>query len=777
MADVTINYRSSSIATMSSSGSVLLDTAGTYCDSDIEVVYVSPGGGGANLQSGAGYSNGTYYPDTGYDGFSEFEVDVPNHYTQADEGKVVSNGALVSQSSLSVTSNGTYDTTLKNSVVVNVLNNVGTATKTLTAAAGYITFDNLAAEPTTFVVISAANLATASAAKAAVCLYDGTNTHGLNVTNTSNQNCMYSSGGYSFSYSNGSLTVISSGADFQANEYKLVYSYNTSSSNIHVDGVQVGSGATSVSFTGLTAEPEYFTVMFTGSFGTSSGYTRTMAVVYDGSSTYGLEMGSGAVASTNWSYTYTSGTLTVSSSSSSAGGYFHQPGYYELCAVYGGGGSTLGTKTITANGTYNASSDGYDGYSQVTANVPNTYSAGDEGKVVSSGALVSQTSQSITQNGTYDTTLKNEVVVNVSGGGSAGWQRPSGWPDYDSLNLASSQVESIYFTYDNTNNDTWIGLYAEGAYTVQRVSISGGNVTVLSSTDVNSGVSFNETIPSGAGDYVSYRIIPQGSGHLTKVFHYNSQPGNNQGKRFNLQTCVEKYGYLPNVTDIATEWAYRGFFTWSDVSITLLGLPANTKLTFAGTYERTNALRNFKTDSTITSDSFSSVGADFDWTKAKMSSNQTTLLKKIMNSTFDKCDLSGTTLGNIASCESFAENCTRAEAIKLPSANYANVTSTTSMFRNCNSLKVIDLPATLACAIGNNFANSCYALQAVVLRADAVVPLGGTGYIINELYQKGGARIFVPSAQLASYKTASNWSTLFATYPDMFGAIEGSAYE
>ena len=403
---------------MNDSGSILLDTSEHYCDSDIEVVYVDPGGSGANLQAGAGYSNGTYYPDTGYDGFSEFEVDVPNHYTQVDEGKVVSNGALVSQGSQTITDNGTYDTTLKNSVTVSVSTSatVDKKTKTLSASAGYITFDNLKGEPTTFVVISGANLATASAAKAAVCLYDGTNTQGLNVTNTSNQNCMYSSGGYSFSYSNGSLTVISSGADFQANEYKLVYSYGNTSSDIHVDGVQVGSGATSVSFTGLTAEPEYFTVMFTGSFGTSSGYTRTMAVVFDGASVYGMEMGSGAVASSNWTKSYSNGTLTITSTSSSAGGYFHQPGYYELCAVYGsGGGASLGTKSITANGTYNASSDGYDGYSQVTANVPNTYSAGDEGKVVSSGALVSQTAHAdvtpTTSDQTINTTTNNSIKV------------------------------------------------------------------------------------------------------------------------------------------------------------------------------------------------------------------------------------------------------------------------------------------------------------------------------------------------------------------------------
>lgn len=36
----------------------------------------------------------------------------------------------------------------------------------------------------------------------------------------------------------------------------------------------------------------------------------------------------------------------------------------------GGGGSILTTKSITANGTYNASSDNADGYSSVTVNVP-----------------------------------------------------------------------------------------------------------------------------------------------------------------------------------------------------------------------------------------------------------------------------------------------------------------------------------------------------------------------------------------------------------------------
>lgn len=74
-----------------------------------------------------------------------------------------------------------------------------------------------------------------------------------------------------------------------------------------------------------------------------------------------------------------------------------------------------GTKNINSNGTHNVV-----GYASAEVNVPNSYAASDEGKVVSNGALVSQSSQTVTENGTYDTTLKDEVVVNVSGGGGGG---------------------------------------------------------------------------------------------------------------------------------------------------------------------------------------------------------------------------------------------------------------------------------------------------------------------------------------------------------------------
>lgn len=77
----------------------------------------------------------------------------------------------------------------------------------------------------------------------------------------------------------------------------------------------------------------------------------------------------------------------------------------------GGGEVTVQSLNVTSNGTYTAPSN--KAYSPVNVNVPNSYTQSDEGKVVNSGALVTQTSQSISSNGTYDTTLKNEVVVDV----------------------------------------------------------------------------------------------------------------------------------------------------------------------------------------------------------------------------------------------------------------------------------------------------------------------------------------------------------------------------
>lgn len=111
-----------------------------------------------------------------------------------------------------------------------------------------------------------------------------------------------------------------------------------------------------------------------------------------------------------------------------------------------------GTKqiSITQNGTTTEDIEWYED-AELTVNVPNTYTASDEGKVVSSGALVGQTSRNITANGTVDTTLNNEVVVAV----------PNSYTQADEGKVVSSgalvsqtsRTVSDNGTYDTTLNN------------------------------------------------------------------------------------------------------------------------------------------------------------------------------------------------------------------------------------------------------------------------------------------------------------------------------------
>jgi hypothetical protein len=107
----------------------------------------------------------------------------------------------------------------------------------------------------------------------------------------------------------------------------------------------------------------------------------------------------------------------------------------------GGGAAVIESKTITENGTYTAPS-GVDGYSPIMVDVPNSYAAEDEGKVVSNGALVAQGSDTVTDNGTVDTTLISSLVVNVSGGGGGGLPLGIAVGGFEMANLGMSWSNS-----------------------------------------------------------------------------------------------------------------------------------------------------------------------------------------------------------------------------------------------------------------------------------------------------------------------------------------------
>jgi hypothetical protein len=326
---------------------------------DNEVVYESkvPAAGSTDLET---YITYTAVFDNGFP---------DQRYTYYANGTLTDPELVEYAEVLNVTSNGDYspaDGKYYAYVSVDVPGSprLDTRNKTLSVSYASIQFTSLKGEPTSFVIVCRNDLAADGSAKSAAVVYDGTNTIGQYITSSG---VTYSDSAFSWSYSNGTLTVTGTDTNFMNKTYRLYYTCGGVSENIQTKKVQVGSGATSITFTGLTEEPMYWSCMFTSNIGTSSGYTRAHVVVNDGTDIYGMEMGSGSTATSNWTASYSNGSLTITSQSASAGGYFHQPGYYQLTyAVAEPVIPSVEPLTVTENGSYSV--DGK-AYSPVTVNV------------------------------------------------------------------------------------------------------------------------------------------------------------------------------------------------------------------------------------------------------------------------------------------------------------------------------------------------------------------------------------------------------------------------
>lgn len=94
----------------------------------------------------------------------------------------------------------------------------------------------------------------------------------------------------------------------------------------------------------------------------------------------------------------------------------HDVTQYATARVSVPGITPTGTKqvTVTSNGVTTEDVEDYAAV-EISANVPNTYAASDEGKVVDNGALVTQGSQTYSSNGNYDTTKIKSITVAVPG--------------------------------------------------------------------------------------------------------------------------------------------------------------------------------------------------------------------------------------------------------------------------------------------------------------------------------------------------------------------------
>lgn len=118
------------------------------------------------------------------------------------------------------------------------------------------------------------------------------------------------------------------------------------------------------------------------------------------------------------------------------------------------------------------------------------------------------------------------------------------------------------------------------------------------------------------------------------------------------------------------------------------------------------------------------------------------------------------------------------EELRLPSIN---TKSTSGTFQYSYNLRLLDLGQNFLGFSGANDCQDNHSMTAVVLRSGNVCVLSNVGVFKNTpMTGYGGAysgHIYVPSALIAEYQSATNWATLYANYPDIFAPIEGSEYE
>lgn len=427
-----------------------------------------------------------------------------------------------------------------------------------------------------------------------------------------------------------------------------------------------------------------------------------------------------------------------------------------------------GSKTISANGTYSASSDSLDGYDEVTVNVPNTYASGDEGKVVSSGALVAQTTRNVSANGTYDTTTNDSTVVNVQpnvGSKSivANGSYPASADSLDGYSDVSVNVPNSYAAADEGKvvssgalvAQSGLRVSANGTYDTTLndeviVNVSGGGGSTLGTKSITANGTYDAADDSLDGYSQVTVSVPTSGGGMAGLIERS----------------------LSEVYDAQASYVGSWAFV-SNQDILSVNLP-NAKGVYSQAFRYCSSLVSVVMESCETLDDYAFGNC------IQIENLSFPQCRSVQNNVFGQCSsLKSVSLPNCTYIGQYAFNsCILLESIHIP-----NVTSVTvGCFSNCHVLSYVNLPQ---CKVVHNSAfYQCYGLKSIVLPlcsmlysgiflrcsslesvyllGPSVASITGTTFsntpIALSSYLGYFGSIFVPESLVDAYKSSSRWS-------------------
>lgn len=129
----------------------------------------------------------------------------------------------------------------------------------------------------------------------------------------------------------------------------------------------------------------------------------------------------------------------------------------------------------------------------------------------------------------------------------------------------------------------------------------------------------------------------------------------------------------------------------------------------------------------------------------------------------------------VINSEKIFENCSSLEVIVLPKATSIGGGN---VFKNCTSLEKVDIGTSVSSMANNTFLG-CAAMNTLIIRKNGVPTIWSTNVFDGTPFASDGigGTLYVPSAQISNYQSATNWSAILGYANNQIKAIEGSQYE